>query len=250
MAEGDGLTLDALVEGLKEHDPKKVLESLPRGAGSVYQLAYDKGHQDAVGKERSIRERVEKEHNALRSERDSLQERLQEVESEVPNVEKINEQWEERIGEVRSEKEQEVAALKERLDAAEYGNAIKTLEAKMLKKGLKPLYARVKAKDLRERIRFDEEGKIRVFQKDREIPLEAAPNQSPLDALADEAFNEAEADEKMTGVKSGPGLRDSEGGRGGGQEGDRYQKARERGEEAQKNRHRSTDWREAVGAAE
>lgn len=202
--------LKDLVAKLATFPVADVLNEMPRGTGTVFQAAHDVGHRVGKASEASARETAERDRDAALAKTATLEARIKELEKGAPDVDKIHQQHNDQLEEEREKHQKAIARLTERLDRAEVGGAVASLEAKMLEKGLRPLHARVRAKDMRERITFDDDGRMIVKQKGRDaIPIDVKSGQDPLDVLADEAFNEAEADEKMVRVPPGPGVRDT-----------------------------------------
>ncbi|MCA1571307.1 MAG: hypothetical protein LC798_13505 [Chloroflexi bacterium] len=238
------MTLEEIVAGLAEHSIEDVVKALPTGTGSVYQSIYKRGYDAA-------RAAMDEKVIAAETRATSAEARVGQLEAErkdQPDVEAIRRQYDEKIEDLQKKHQKEADRQAARLENAEYGTAVSNLEAIMLRKGLKPLYAKVRAKDLRERIRFDKDGKMTVVSKGHDqVPIDVRDGQDPLAALADEAFNEAEADEKAVQVPAGPGVRETNQGAGGGAS--PYEQAREAVKQKRESRPHSGGWQKAIGRA-
>jgi hypothetical protein len=195
--------LAELIAELQKHPAEEVTKLLP---DAIRQPIYDSGHQAGLGQINEKVKRIEKERDTATQDRERLSNRVRELETNAPDVNKIRQQYEQQLSEVQAGHGEVVTKLQERLEKAEYGNAVSSLEAKLLARGLKPLYARVKSKDLRERLRYDENGELTVLQDGRDIPMAVAAGKDPLDALAEETYTKAEDDEKTVKMPKGPGV--------------------------------------------
>lgn len=189
----------------------EVVTALQTSAQPVYQRIFDKGHSTGLTKGRDEKKTTDAEVTRLTSELETANASLTELRSKTPDVQKVTEQFQTEIRDIKEKHKGEIKAERERSREIEINRQMTLLKTKLEKK-VNPLYAKLLTQDLdiRKRIHPKDDGAVEVMQAGKEIPFSPAEGQDPIDLLVDELVKAAPTDYRLaegdegSGVQNGP----------------------------------------------
>ena len=193
---------DAAGEG-KAPRAKAVAKLIQEEAETVYHVIYNAGHGKATAEKNVIIQAKDAEIAQLKTDAETKDIRITELEKKTPELETIRQQYEDQIKTIKAEHKTAIEAKDGQIQSERTGRARSDLRAKLTK--LDPLYAEVAVRGAEGRMRFNDKGELEVLQKGLEIPFVPSEGKSGLDLLADEITTEADPRWVTSNVDTGAG---------------------------------------------
>jgi hypothetical protein len=183
---------------------------LQQEAQSVYQAAYDSGHQDGLGEAEGKASRFKEQRDELEDEVEALNEELETLREETPDAEDLRRQWEENeLEPLKSELEQKQSRLQDLNEE----RALSNVEQRIRDEVANEWVAEKLVKDARDRV--DTSGEEPTYLRpDGQTPYATAGDQDPADAFAEDLLSEVPSDLRDTGRSDGSGYGGDEAGGG------------------------------------
>jgi chromosome segregation ATPase len=189
--------LDALTSTFDSDE--QVAEALKAEAQSVYQVAYDNGHQDGLGEAEGKAGRFKEQRDELEEKLNAREEELQQLREETPDAEELRRQWE----------ESELQPLKEKLEQKD--SRLRSLnEERALSKIQQRIQGEVASEWVAEKLvddardRVDTSGEEPTYLRpDGQTPYATASDQDPADAFAEDLLSEVPSDLRDTARNDG-----------------------------------------------
>lgn len=233
------MTLQEAVAVLMGHSNRQeVKDLLHREAHPLAQMFIDQGHGIASETFKAERKTLTDAKEAAERERDQLRTENETLKKDKPDLAQMQRDHQVELDKIKADAKKDVQKEKEKNKAHLRQRDQAAIESKLVAKGVKPLLAKLMAKDpdVLARLDHDEEGNVTVFKAGSKIPLTAADGQSPLDLLVGELDGQVQAEDRSAGpVDQGSDLnKDRNNGAGGSGGQNRFDKIR--AEEEEKNK--------------
>jgi hypothetical protein len=222
--------LSEVVAELLSHfntDKDKTVQALQAGAQPVYQKAFDAGHGEGLKRGRQEKADVDAKVASLTAELATANEQLTELRDKTPDVQKVRDQYDRQITDLKDKHTKELAKEREKRETADMNRELSKLEAKLGKR-LDPLAVKALMvdPDLKKRLQPKGDGSFDVMQHGKDIPFSPGEGQDALDLLADELTAKQDPKWRLANTDTGSGVEGQ--GTGGGGGADPYAKIRER----------------------
>lgn len=204
----------ALVDFNDEAAKAAAVDALKKSLQPLYQTVSNLGFGAAQAKlttevtaEKTARETAER---LLGEERTRHQTQVRELQDKAPEVATVNQQWENRLEEVREEHRKQQQKLRDQLRSVLHQRDQGDLQVELELRGVPKANARILARDpdlIPSRGDYDEQGKLSVRLAGQTIPFSPGSGQTHLSLLADEVVARPEVKEILTSeVDRGSGV--------------------------------------------
>jgi len=228
------MDLTEAVEAISQADQTEAVSALMDKAKGVFQEVWNKGYKKRQAEDDETVKTAKASAESATTDLGKAQKKITNLEKNQPDVEAIRTEERQAAADTLQGKEEQIAKLKQgRVDDKKAG-AKNYMLAQLT--NVRGVYARAAVRDaIDERVTFDDDGNMTVYQNGIKVPVATKDGQNPLDVVAAEILKDTPKELVVSTVGSdGTGV-DKTGGSGGAGTGE-YDKIRTDMKERQESR--------------
>lgn len=200
----------AVVKAIAAEDVEEAAGEI-KGA-PVYQHVFRGGFGEAEKRWRTRAEQADEKVRSAEERTRQAEERLTELMATTPDVQKLNEEWTQKLQRAKDEHAKALETAKAETEKARSAHRRALLELELLAQGLDPLYVETAIAKYESRIRTREDGTHELIEAGGETPVVLSTDETPFRRLAREIADAADPRWKISTQAGGGGDKGTNGG--------------------------------------
>lgn len=204
------MDLAAILLELAKHPLDKIMESLPKGSGTVYQAIFDKGHGVAQAKATTEETRLKAAIASAEADRDAAVEKANKAGGSDATLKSLRDEHDRIIDDLKNQHKKTMQALKDEVTSERKDLAAEEFHSSLLAKGVEPDYAAVQKEKHKSRLRFAKDGALEIVQEGKDIPFAASSRKEAIGMLVEEVVKGTPAKFMVSTASSGSGAGEGE----------------------------------------